>query len=634
MYPDIVFPHLASQMPPENKPTQRLSLPSRLQDRNKCGWDKNKVDLKDWRDRLSLFLSCRSDIASPSATRQKRRVAKKNIVNACKQVRELVRHGMRARWLEVERGVVRCVLGVDVASAALMVRGLLEEADRCQLIEADLKRLRATSVIPSSEIIKIADRFYYWSLPRVRARSPEEIKSKVPRGSYSPMDPRLHECMNLINDYVHPNYGSHIVFVDPIESKAIETITHCLSCIYTIFFEISWLNQADSGSQDSSKIESGSVADTPIRQVLKELFSDFQDLVPHKLRNHAFKALADQIDVERAGPRYRNRDDPAARSIAARSDLKKWENTVTQSVANRHSTEEIALSAVNFFYCLNAEKIRSFRDSCLESILCGDVVGAATFARAVIEHKAVEIWVVSKSATAIADYARTADHDYVSQVEKKLAKCLAGTKGTSEMVNAQKDYWDTVYGFQKVNLLECIKFSGGFFTDSYDYLSSVLHGVTITGCDFLGDDSAIAGIRTQTFFYSVEALGQASTYHTEGNWAQLTSRLRVISKQASAGKSDQKIANLLKMPAKLKQGKDYFGDGSKQEPFCFRHGISYYETWPILLEQLEIRASSELRSFCEFREGHIVDKVIASDGEEIYFMVKPEISLEEFTLAR
>ena len=127
MYPDIVFPHLASQMPPENKPTQRLSLPSRLQDRNKCGWDKNKVDLKDWRDRLSLFLSCRSDIASPSATRQKRRIAKKNIVNACKQVRELVRRGMRARWLETERGVVRCVLGVDVASATLMVRGLLEE---------------------------------------------------------------------------------------------------------------------------------------------------------------------------------------------------------------------------------------------------------------------------------------------------------------------------------------------------------------------------------------------------------------------------------------------------------------------------------------------------------------------------
>ena len=139
---------------------------------------------------------------------------------------------MHARWLEVESGICQCLNGSDIGSAALLVRGILEEADRCNLIQKDIKKLSLKKLKYSVEVEDLFQRLVLWGLPRVKPRSEEEIKAKIPRQKYSKMDPRLFESINKINEYVHPNYGSHVVTIRPTQAHALEVIKQSLAVAY------------------------------------------------------------------------------------------------------------------------------------------------------------------------------------------------------------------------------------------------------------------------------------------------------------------------------------------------------------------------------------------------------------------
>ena len=114
--------------------------------------------------------------------------------------------------------------------------------DRCQLIAQDLKALNKKSLVYSQELQQTFDRFYFWALPRIKPRSDIEIASPVKRSAFARIDDRLKLCLDSINDYVHPNYGSHVAYLRPL-SQPIDTIKSCLHAVYSIFFEINWLHR-------------------------------------------------------------------------------------------------------------------------------------------------------------------------------------------------------------------------------------------------------------------------------------------------------------------------------------------------------------------------------------------------------
>ena len=97
------------------------------------------------------------------------------------------------------------------------------------------------------------------------------------------------------------------------------------------------------------------------------------------------------------------------------------------------------------------------KENCLNAIFNDRPIASAVFSRAFLEHYAVNKWVLDKSNLALSNYITKWDKKHLEIIEKKLAKCLVGTKTTSEAISIQKDYWDSVYGNQKVNLMEAIK---------------------------------------------------------------------------------------------------------------------------------------------------------------------------------
>ena len=226
---------------PSGVQTQPVLTPSIVKARNKKDWNHELIDITKWGKRLHAFNSYRDRAIDGDLTRNDRRKATKHLVEICQLLLPLAKIGMRARWLEVESGVIDSLNANDRLSTAVMARALIEEANRCQLVARDLTLLQNKKNKSSyKDVKKIANRFYFWVLPKVRLRTEEELQHP-PNYLYDSMDPRLKDNWETINDYVHPNYGSHQILTKPSISFH-ATIVKILESCYEVFFEISWLS--------------------------------------------------------------------------------------------------------------------------------------------------------------------------------------------------------------------------------------------------------------------------------------------------------------------------------------------------------------------------------------------------------
>ena len=593
MYPDIFFPKLALQVQDNASKLALFNIPPIIKDRNALSWHRINIDLRQWSGKLKEFKACRGKIERMESSRvgqqlSRYRVVKKNSPQICRQLVPLVKAGMHARWLEIESGICDCLMKNDMLAAALLARGLVEEADRCQLIDKDLKELQSSSLRYSPQLRDIMHRLYFWGLPRLRPRTMDEMKVPVPRRKYEEMDQRLSLSMQELNDYVHPNYGSHVALLRPLDSHVLETLNNVLIKTYEIFFEIDWLC-VESPAKEKRMIQHEKITTKSIIEKLEELFSEFQKQPKvGVLVRDDFDSLIEYLNIELW--REENADNDGAKidiETELLNSIRELEFTINQKIKNNDTVRGLLKDAYALFKQSNVLKMQRFQDQCLQNIVRNNPITAATFARAFVEHNSVQTWLDRKSTTAMEKFIKSGDPKHLKSIEQKLAKCLVGGKSTAEISSAQKEYWDEMYGLQKVNLMEAVKSSEVAFIGMYDYLSGVLHGFVMTGGDLLGGEFGSDPVRTQTNFRSADALGRV--YSTKLDSARDTilmgHHLDEIAESVNTDISDTKLANKLKMPDQLKTGKDYFGSGTEQDPFSFRSGLLYYEVVYKLLEQ-------------------------------------------------
>ena len=627
MYPNVLFPKIASQVNNDSSRLDRLHPPAIVARRNDYSWAKSDISLGQWTNNLRQFKACYDSIKNADLPRVRRQLAKKDSIKICQKLRPLIEAGMHTRWLEVESAVCLCMHDGDILCASLMVRGLLEEADRCQLIARDIKTLQSRPLKYSEKTQEIMDRLYFWALPRLEPRTKKEIETPVPRKNYGAMDERLSTCMFAINDYVHPNYGSHVVLLRPLESQAIEIIKECLTVAYTIFFEINWLCRI-SDNKHQRAVQPDEVASDVIIDILSQLLVSATEKISSDLKSFHFNCLTTQLENENVfNKKMDSHGLDAQLQNTFRDSISGLEKDVEQLIINKADSSSIALAALRLFNAQNSLKIRLLRNKCLECIMRNNVLAAAAFARAVVEHYAIEIWVLEKSSSDMTDFIKSANNKYIGNIEKKLAKCLVGSKNSLEYSNAQKEYWDAVYGQQKINLMACIEISETMFRGSYDYLSSVIHGLVITGGDLLGGDQATSLIRTQTYFRAADALGQVCSmdFDKVGKIMRLSHKLDHMIKAAESDVAEQKIANSLKVPEIFKHGKDYYGDGSLKFPFYFRPGLHYFEATSKLLGQLKPGALHQ-RTLESIDGQFIIDNYTAENAVSLYFQTECDLS--------
>src|SRR5262249_43973324 len=135
-------------------------------------------------------------------------------------LRPLIEAAVWPRWLLLEAALEEANVSGDLHLAALVLRTQIEELDALQGVAclfAHTPQLIGDGQLLVTGIEVLRKRV----LPRVRAKSAEELlepAGEVPGAIHRAE--RLKKAFDALGDYVHPNYGSHILSLRPHSVEA------------------------------------------------------------------------------------------------------------------------------------------------------------------------------------------------------------------------------------------------------------------------------------------------------------------------------------------------------------------------------------------------------------------------------
>ena len=131
----------------------------------------------------------------------------------------------------------------------------------------------------------------------------------------------------------------------------------------------------------------------------------------------------------------------------------------------------------------------------------------------------------------------------------------------------------------------------------------LIHGVVLNGCDCLYRNDI------QTFFFSADAIAKIWVPDPENLFKQieLTNAFDFISGNLE-NLGTVKTANMITVPKRFKKGRDYFGDGTEENPVYFREGFLYHKGVYDFLEEQGFTRASVSRVLHSIDEQGAIDK--------------------------
>jgi hypothetical protein len=216
-----------------------------------------------------------------------------------------------------------------------------------------------------------------------------------------------------------------------------------------------------------------------------------------------------------------------------------------------------------------------------------------------------------------------------AELERDLAKFLAGTKGSAEnklpwTKQEASGRW-TIHLSLPGILKEAFK-SADRFRQIYNMASAALHGRILRGLDLLAQTTRNDQSRDLGGVLVLEYLCDPD--ERMGLNAEAAKLMMNIEHAASRGgtvsaSSDSEVKGAFgHFKGKLKAGRDYTGEGSQENPFRFRPHLQFHHASYKLLEQLGIEFTS--RHLIRGADGRFCDCYQAV-GKEWWFML-PEFS--------
>jgi hypothetical protein len=145
------------------------------------------------------------------------------------------------RWLYLEKALEQAMSTGDLLFAAVALRSLGEEALRLRALQIGSDDWRSRS---PQEIRAWAAAVLIVIEPLVRDHSEAKSKKAEHFGlSLSHKDDdEIRTCIERLNDYIHPNYGSHILVLYPESAEGCGIILDSLEKILAAFLKFTWAN--------------------------------------------------------------------------------------------------------------------------------------------------------------------------------------------------------------------------------------------------------------------------------------------------------------------------------------------------------------------------------------------------------
>jgi hypothetical protein len=215
-----------------------------------------------------------------------------------------------------------------------------------------------------------------------------------------------------------------------------------------------------------------------------------------------------------------------------------------------------------------------------------------------------------------------------TKIEEALAKFLASTKGSAE----DELPWTTreVHGRWTVHLSLPDIVKGAFesadrFKQIYDIASAALHGRIYRGFDLLTqrNGNPLVQIRLGVLVLErlcdpnerMDLIAQAFVLSTNIEHAA------VRGGTAAAASEAQVKGAFGHFEGKLKPGRDYTGDGSREIPFCLRPHLQFHQASQMLLQQMHVEWT--VRQLANDADGRLCDCYQAADREWWFIIIVP-----------
>jgi hypothetical protein len=637
--------------------------------------------------------------ANASCQEEEPRAFRMALYRRClEEVQPLVRAGRWVRWIYLERAFALAAASGDLLAAALMLRCQIEELDallklqRQERTAAEVWKRERTRKIPTQDGCQMLRDYATFLLrrflPWTGRPSPDELLASPPvREANAETPAELGQTYGLLNDYVHPNYGSHILTLFPERSAAGEVLLRAVAIIYRYFFCLDWSETGEAGTTSTpnsdprptreerryfvthelprlgTKAEAwGYPADwtpVPLDGLVEQLrFEDERDeSLSLSERAESTVGLGPLLDALFPGQRPSEMDDVVsflwgrlgiglpptlvdclflvkARAAAEQLEQRCQELPPGECFPRTRPYDQwisFVRDCVVVVILANQVKIAGMRLAVLRMLNARNPFGAVICARSALEHWAVCRYVSERFARRrieVEEAARAGRDTTVAldRIEAELAVFLTGSTHTGEVGNLWRQRLERSREKQYLNLRTAIEKvmptrNEGGPGNFYAVFSRVLHGDAFTGGDLLG---GVSGDNADLLL--AKALSVLSLF-ADIRWLQsaftpLQNTMLWLERPGgiTGAASREELTRSLRrgtLPDKFKEGRNYFGRGTRDDPLRFREGLLYHEAFHKFCAEREIDTAS--RAIFDVKGSVVIDRVRTPDGQELFF---------------
>lgn len=585
-----------------------------------------------------------------------------------------------ARWLYLERAFELASLSGDLLTGAICLRTMIEDVWALLELARFEEQLNTTpTTITEDDFRRVrrhGDLLFKRFLPPLDAVSElPESESPRPFGYYD----NLKRAYQALNDYVHPNYGSHLLALFPERTRALTILMDAYITVYDAFLQIPWVyDPVDAPCSELPSIELRSWEEEG-RFLVENIFPLIQqhraernlasrnDAPAPALKNwlsrpgepeldHAWQTVQDWFEHLRPLAEFIVRDHSKSERelcdaimttktlglpmrtgelmqlASARERAQKLQDIFLEG---RPSSENDLIRWFDFFeralgllLTTTQYKIALMSWACIRQLNDQNPVGAILCMRSVIEHYAIGVYLGKRLQGIWKEVEKRGSSgklpvDRLIGLEEEIARFLAGTKGTDEEVTKWKEEWSSLDLDRALNLRAAT--DKGLAEDELGFLykfgSRVIHGERARGVELCPPNDTV--YRTANLSRALLALDILASIERIldviiGGAIILRKMESLAQALAKSGADHEKIIRLaLTATNRLVHGRHYTGRGTIDDPFTFADGIDYYDAFYQLCRELALDVDQ--RKLVRAPHGRFLDEVPDKSGTLFYF---------------
>ncbi len=599
---------------------------------------------------------------------------------AINPVLEIERWG---RWLHLERAFQVASRSGDLLFSALLLRSMGEETIRLLVLDFPSKSEYLQFRNPDSA-------FKAWLAGALVAVEPL-VQSH--QSAIAPHTPRyfsialgekanssIKDVNKSLNDYVHPNFGSHVLGCFPEESNGITAILSAAVSIYSAFLSMAWAREqvrADgnplpetyltqmpnlqwrieqrvlkrirdvlSVPESKDKLDASSFFEW-LRQsdglsesesaalVDEDFLSNLQPLLPTDTQIKAQNATAALIRSAKHYEfplRYRGVSVLRSWSIARRADeYLAGQRSDSNGKLELGTAEWLRFTAYALHLSISTSllKLDLLIGQTAFQVASSNPLGAVFCARSILEILASINWLVDRLESSWEEIVRQVrDGSFNSvaleQIDSDLALFLTGSKGSLEQHRDWGGSW-SVSG-KALPILEVVNKSFGDRADIrkiYDITSAMIHGRLMRGVEILSTEISSKNYLANLFrgiCVADLACDDDTQMSLRSRAARMSLRLKsleaAIDGEASSPEALERAT--LSMDS-LHVERHFSGTGSKDDPIKFVDGIPYYEAFYRYCSQFSLDANKRRIE----QSGTVFLDAVQEGDRFVYFLPPP-----------